>query len=57
MMLPQGGPKPPQKNLNQSAIIGDGRAIERPSQFFYEHDFDENGVLFYLGSYGRKKMW
>ena len=23
---------------------------EAPTEFFYEHNFDENGVLYYLGS-------
>eukprot|EP00347_Sterkiella_histriomuscorum_P004984 403358342 len=56
LILPQTGPKPPQKNLNQSVIVGDSLA-ERPTEFIYEHDFDENGALYFLGSYGKKKMW
>jgi len=30
---------------------------ERPTEFVYEHDFDENGALYFLGSFGKKKMW
>lgn len=26
-------------------------------EFIYEYDFDENGVFFYLGTYGRKRAW
>eukprot|EP00347_Sterkiella_histriomuscorum_P013958 403362705 len=26
-------------------------------EFHYDHDFDENGALFYLGSYGLKRSW
>lgn len=36
--------------------IGDS-LHERPTEFVYEHDFDENGALYFLGSYGKKKMW
>ena len=56
MMLPQSGPKPPQKNLNNSAVLNDYLS-ERPTEFIYEHDFDENGALYFLGSFGKKKMW
>lgn len=30
---------------------------EVPTEFFYEHNFDENGVLFYLGTAGKRRMW
>lgn len=30
---------------------------EVPSEFFYEHNFDDNGVLYYLGSAGKRRMW
>lgn len=26
-------------------------------EFTYDHDFDENGVFYYLGSQGRKRGW
>ncbi len=26
-------------------------------EFVYDHDFDENGALYYLGTYGRKRPW
>jgi E3 ubiquitin-protein ligase HECTD1 len=25
--------------------------------FLYDHDFDENGVFYYLGTYGHKRAW
>jgi len=28
-----------------------------PTEFFYEYNFDENGVLYYLGTYGKKRNW
>ena len=30
---------------------------ERPSEFIYEYEFDENGALYFLGSFGKKRMW
>jgi hypothetical protein len=30
---------------------------ERPTEFIYEYDFDENGALFFLGSFGKKRIW
>lgn len=30
---------------------------EPPSEFNFDYDFDENGVLYYLGTYGRRKNW
>ncbi|CDW80143.1 e3 ubiquitin-protein ligase hectd1 [Stylonychia lemnae] len=39
--LPGGG-----QNTNLSLI-----------EFIYDHDFDENGALFYLGTYGLKRPW
>ena len=38
--------------MNQAPALS-----EVPSEFFYEHNFDENGVLYYLGSAGRRRMW
>lgn len=29
----------------------------RPSEFTYDYDFDENGVLYFLGSNGKTKVW
>jgi len=29
----------------------------QPLVFGYKHDFDENGALFYLGTYGRQNQW
>lgn len=26
-------------------------------EFVYDHDFDENGALYYLGTYGMKRSW
>lgn len=26
-------------------------------EFIYDHDFDENGAFFYLGTQGKKSSW
>jgi len=31
--------------------------IERPSEFVFDYDFDENGALYFLGSFGKKRVW
>lgn len=28
-----------------------------PSEFVYEHDFDNNGAMFYLGTFGYQAGW
>ena len=28
-----------------------------PKEFQYSYDFDENGVLFFLGSHGKRRVW
>ena len=31
--------------------------IESPTEFLFEYNFDEYGVLYYLGSMGRRRLW
>ena len=31
--------------------------IEQPTEFLFEYNFDENGALYYLGSFGKKRLW
>ena len=40
------------QRMNQAPSL-----TEVPSEFFYEHNFDENGVIYYLGSAGKRRMW
>lgn len=28
-----------------------------PTEFFFEYNFDENGVLYYLGTLGKRRNW
>lgn len=32
-------------------------APEAPTEFFFDHNFDEKGALYYLGSIGRRRLW
>ena len=53
-------PRPPQKTFpgtGESPLRAPAMAPSLPIYFEYQYDFDENGVLFYLGSYGRKRLW
>ncbi|TNV72110.1 hypothetical protein FGO68_gene17155 [Halteria grandinella] len=40
-----------------SIASGGGLLQERPTEFIYEYDFDENGALYFLGSFGKKRLW
>jgi len=31
--------------------------FDAPSEFAFEYNFDENGVLYYLGSLGKRRNW
>jgi hypothetical protein len=57
LALPQTGPKPPQRNPSKMSITSGGLLQERPTEFIYEYDFDENGALYFLGSFGKKRLW
>lgn len=48
--LRHGSPKPPQRNTHWNEAV-------LPIDFIYDYDFDDNGVLFYLGSYGKTRPW
>ena len=31
--------------------------LEAPSEFCFDYNFDENGVLYYLGTFGKRRNW
>ena len=31
--------------------------MEAPTDFFFEYNLDENGVLYWLGSGGKRRLW
>lgn len=43
--------RPPQRGNQPPALT------ETPSEFVFEYNFDEYGVLYYLGSMGRRRLW
>lgn len=59
--LTTSGPKAPQKTFErQDSPLNATRnnpTLDRPSEFVFEHDFDENGALYYLGSFAKKRLW
>jgi hypothetical protein len=34
-----------------------GGGFGKSFEFIYHHDFDENGALYFLGSFGSKRVW
>lgn len=68
-MLSQTLPKAPAKemftiNAQTSSITPKLQSMtvakQKQTRFIdlvYDHDFDENGVFYYLGSYGKKRPW
>jgi hypothetical protein len=59
LAMSQTGARAPQKNLSKTSFSAGGTGLlnERPTEFLYEYDFDENGALFFLGSFGKKRLW
>jgi len=55
-------PHPPQKSMYRPAPGSKMGTMSldpsvMPQEFIYAYDFDENGVLFFLGTYGKTKAW
>jgi hypothetical protein len=44
-------PRPPQR------LRGPYSSLTGPKEFVYSYDFDDNGLLYYLGSSGRTRPW
>ena len=48
--------RPPQRNI--SPLMGHQQQMDAvPSEFIFEYNFDEQGILYYLGSMGRRRLW
>ena len=43
--------RPPQRTNQPPALS------EPPTEFYFDHNFDENGILHYLGSMGKRMRW
>ena len=48
---------PQSKYGRQRSPVPSNLPIDKPSDFIYEHDFDENGALYFLGSQGKRRIW
>ena len=42
------------KDKPQSYLIPQ---VQCPEEFVYSYDFDDNGLLYFLGTYGKTKAW
>jgi len=31
--------------------------VRTPDEFVYSYDFDDNGALYWLGTYGKTRIW
>ena len=56
------GVKPPQPNAgqrehNMATERPLEKAVKTPEEFVYSYDFDDNGALYWLGSYGKTRVW
>ena len=41
----------------ENPLFPEAANITPPEEFIYSFDFDENGLLFFLGTYGKTKNW
>lgn len=46
----------PSYRYNENAKIKKAQSIS-PLEFIYKYDFDDNGIFYYLGSWGKTKKW
>jgi len=56
-MKPATGPIPPMKPYNEQLMDAQSDINKRPTEFTFQQNFDENGALYYLGSFGKRRIW
>ena len=56
-MKPASGPIPPMKPHNQQLMDAHADFNKRPTEFTFHSHFDEEGAVFFLGSFGKKRLW
>lgn len=37
--------------------VAQNKKLEMPDEFVYDHDLDEQGLFYWLGSMGKRKLW
>ena len=47
----------PQSQQFQQSSLKAAQTYEPPTKFFFDHNFDEKGALYYLGSLGKRRLW
>ena len=56
-MKPASGPIPPMKPHGQQLMDAHADITKGPTEFNFQSHFDEEGALFFLGSFGKKRLW
>jgi hypothetical protein len=56
-MKPSFGPIPPMKPHSQQLVDAQNELTAQPYEFVFQQHFDEEGALFFLGSFGKKRLY
>ena len=56
-MKPSYGPIPPMKPHTQQIAEAAKDVNTRPYEFTFQQHFDEEGALYFLGSFGKKRLY
>jgi hypothetical protein len=51
------GPMAPMQPQLLNSLPHNDVVAQRPTEFVFQHHFDENGALFFLGSYGKRRLY
>lgn len=54
---PATGPVPPQKANTQLTVNHNNEFGQRPYEFVFKQHFDEEGALYFLGSFGKRRLY
>jgi hypothetical protein len=55
--IKRAGPMAPMKPHKQQLLDAQNDVRNKPTEFIFEEEFDENGALFYLGSMGKRRPY
>lgn len=56
-MKPSAGPIAPMKPHKDQVSDAQDQLQNRPYEFIFQHSFDEEGALYYLGSFGKRRLY
>lgn len=57
LMRAQTGPIPPMKPHKEQLMDAHADLNKRPVEFNFQSHFDEEGALYFLGSFGKRRLW